>query len=352
VSKTKNSATRPLKNSTTSFCYTIFMRHKTKRGGLVFVIVLFLVLSLGWAKRNAIYDWGRLRNYQAPSQVMQLAADTTMTTQASHLFYVNHPTIQDKNSFNASCPNNGGEQTIVLGCYHARQAGIFLYTVTDPQLNGVMQVTAAHEVLHAIYERLSSKQRNHVNKLLEDYYRNDLKDKRLLDIIEAYKKTEPSDVTNEMHSIFGTEVGKLSPDLENYYGQYFSDRARIISYSKHYEAAFTSRKSQADSILQQVKDIEQQLSALKTQIDTKESDLKSKRLTIDSQRSTASDIDAYNAQVRAYNSELVQYKNDIAIYNQLVAQHNQLLAQYQQIAVEASQLLKELDSRSQSISDQ
>lgn len=311
-----------------------------------------LILGTAWIKKDAIYDWNRLRNYQVPSQVVQLAADTTMTPQASHLFYVNRPVIQDKNSFNISCPNNGGEQTIVLGCYRGRQSGIFLYTVSDPQLNGVMQVTAAHEVLHAIYERLSPKKRDQVNKLLEDFYHNDLTDKRLLDTIEAYKKSEPNDVINEMHSIFGTEAANLSPALEEYYSQYFSNRGRIVSYSGHYEAAFTSRKAQADSILQQAKDIEAQLGALKTQIDTQEADLKTKRLTIDSQRSSTTDIGAFNAQVRAYNSQLAQYKGNIDTYNQLVAQHNQLLSQYQKIAVEASQLLKELDSRSQAVTSQ
>ena len=33
------------------------------------------------------------------------------------------------------------EKTIILGCYHSDQEGIFVYNVTDPRLSGVEQVT-------------------------------------------------------------------------------------------------------------------------------------------------------------------------------------------------------------------
>jgi len=333
------------------FCYTAYMRQKSKRGsfgGAIVLGLLLLVLGVTWFERNAVYDWFKLRNYQASSQVMQLAVQTTMTPQASHLFYVNHPQVQSSANFNQSCPNNGGEQTIVLGCYHSHETGIFLYNVSDPQLNGVMQVTAAHETLHAIYERLSSKQKKYVDGLLEDYYQHDLHDQRILDTIAAYKKSEPNDVVNEMHSVFGTEVASLPPALETYYAQYFTDRAKIVSYSEQYEAAFSSRKTQTDSILQQITALEQQLSSLKPQIDAEEADLSNKLQAINSQPTTATDIDAFNAQVEAYNSELAQYKDQVNTYNQLVDQHNQLRSQYQSIAVEESQLFQELDSQSSS----
>jgi len=328
------------------------MRQKSRRGSVVVLLVLLLLLGGTWLKRNALYDWFKLRNYQAPSQIMQLATQTTMTSYTQHMFYINHPAVQDKTNFNQSCPDNGGEQTIVLGCYHNRESGIFLYNVSDPQLNGVMQVTAAHETLHAIYERLSSKQRNYVDGLLEDYYQHDLHDQRLLDTIAAYKKTEPNDVVNEMHSVFGTEVANLPPALETYYAQYFTNRAKVVGYSAQYEAAFSSRKAQTDSILQQIQSLEQQLSNLKTQIDSQEVDLKTKRQTLDSQRAITSDAAAFNQQVNAYNSELAQYQSQVANYNQLVGQHNQLLTQYQTIAVEENQLFKELNSHSSTVSSQ
>ena len=326
------------------------MRQKSHRGGLVTLIILFLVVGGGWLKRSALYDWMRLRNYQPPSQVMQLEAETSMTPPASRLFYVNHPKILDKDNFNTKCPNNGGEQTIVLGCYHGHQTGIFLFTVSDPQLNGVMQVTAAHEMLHAIYDRLSPKQKNYINRLLRDYYDNDLQDPRLLTTIAAYQKSEPNDLLNEMHSIFGTEVVKLPASLETYYAQYFSNRTKVVSYSQQYESAFSSRKASADSIMQRINAIKQQLDALQPELDNRVSDLKNRRQDLESSlHSTQPEVDAYNAKVNIYNDELGQYKGRVEFYNQLIVDHNQLVADYQRIAVEASQLIKELDSRSSTV---
>jgi hypothetical protein len=115
----------------------------------LFLLVLWLALLGATAyNRQNIIDWWRLWNYQAPAAIAQLATQDTMTAYARRIFYVNNAALDSKTVFSKQCPNNGGEQTIVLGCYHSNQAGIFLLGVTDPRLNGVEQVTAAHEMLH------------------------------------------------------------------------------------------------------------------------------------------------------------------------------------------------------------
>ncbi|HXR49437.1 MAG TPA: hypothetical protein VN778_00200, partial [Verrucomicrobiae bacterium] len=169
----------------------------TRVAALLILLVWLVVLGTAAANRNNIYDWWQLRGYRAPSTVAGLATQDTMTSYARKLFYVNHPAIEDKATFGNKCPNNGGEQTIVLGCYHSDEAGIFLLGVNDPRLAGVEEVTAAHEMLHAAYDRLGTADRNNVDALLMDYYNHDLHDQRLLNTIAAYKKSEPHDLVNE-----------------------------------------------------------------------------------------------------------------------------------------------------------
>jgi len=328
------------------------MAKKGQLTSLFFSLLLFVGLLTAWLNRYAIYDWWRLRGYQPSSQVAQLAVTDTMTTYARHMFYVNRPSVESKADFNQSCPNNGGEQTIVLGCYHASETGIFLYSVTDPKLNGVEQVTAAHETLHAIYERLSSKQRNYVDGLLEDYYQHDLKDKRLLATIASYKKTEPNDVVNEMHSVFGTEAANLPPALETYYRQYFTNRKQIATYAQKYQQTFTNNQSLASKYLAQIKTFEQQLTGLKSQIDAEESRLRTEDQKIESERHTTTDVNAFNAEVISYNAEVRTYRGLIQQYNNLIDEHNSLVSKYQAITVETNQLIQELDSRSASVSSQ
>ncbi len=327
------------------------MNISRKLGKLLFSLGFILVLLITWFHRQNLYDWYRLRNYNPPASVVQLASLTTMTDYARHLFYVNRPVIEDKASFNQDCPNNGGEQTIILGCYHDRETGIFLYNVSDPKLAGVVQVTAAHEALHAIYDRLSIHDRNYVDGLLQDYYKHGLHDKRLLDTIAAYKKSEPDAVVNEMHSVFGTEVANLPPKLEAYYKHYFANRSKVVAYSMKYQQAFTSRQARAAALLAQIQSLAAQLGSMQAQIDSEASQLSTKRQALESERNSL-DARNYNAQVDAYNAEVQQYKNLIATYNQLVQQHNQLVSQYQAITLEENQLIKAIDSRTSTVNSQ
>src|SRR5688572_22638764 len=118
------------------------------------ILPLFVIIGLGifgWTQRFDIYDWARLRNYDPPAKIVKLADDTNMTDTGRRLFYVNYPEVNDRNTFSEHC--DFGEESIVLGCYVSGQ-GIFLFSVDDPRLKGIVQVTAAHEMLHAAYERL------------------------------------------------------------------------------------------------------------------------------------------------------------------------------------------------------
>src|SRR4051794_9985079 len=116
---------------------------KTKHFQLPLLALLLVILGVVIIKQQAIHDWWQLHGYSPPANIATLTADDTMTPQARHLFYVNHPTISSGSDFTLHCPA-GSEKTVVLGCYIGDDRGIYLYQVTDPRLDGVEQVTAAH----------------------------------------------------------------------------------------------------------------------------------------------------------------------------------------------------------------
>jgi ribosome recycling factor len=295
-----------------------------------------------WVERQQIADWWKLRNYQTPADIIALANDTTMTDYGRHLFYVNHPVLESKKAFNDHCADKS-EETAVLGCYHGNRRGIYLYAVTDSRLDGVRQVTAAHEMLHQAYDRLSTKERKRVDKLLEDFYASDLTEQDVKTKIESYKK-QGANTVNEMHSIFGSEVRNLPPALETYYEQYFSDRLKIVGYSESYQAEFTRRKDLVEQYDAQLTDIKTKISNSKGDLSTKLKELKSREKEINedvtgqNQAEYNGDVQAYNAMVEAYNSELIQTRNLIAQYNKIVNERND-------IAVQEQQLQEALDSR-------
>jgi len=308
-----------------------------------YVVLILLLATIGWITydHDAIMDWMVLRNYQAPGAIQTLASDDTLTPFAQRLFYVNRPQIEGKDDFNKHC-TNASDQIIVLGCYTGNRRGIYLYNVTDSRLAGIEQVTAAHEMLHQAYDRLSRSQRSKVDDLLQKYYASGTTDE-IRSQMASYQKTEPGEQLNELHSVLGTEVSRLPAELETYYKQYFANRQKVTSYYEQYQAEFTERQKQ-------IEDYDDQLGTLKAQIDVKRNDLSDKEKSLAAQRQqlgtylSNNQINQYNAAVPGFNAQVNAYRTELDAANALIVEYNQLLEQRNAIAVQEQQLQQALDS--------
>lgn len=306
------------------------------------LLVLAFVIAGGgvvWAERRTVYDWSRLYNYTPPQDIAALANNTTMNDLGRHIYYVQHPEVDAKLAFNSHCRSD--EQTIVLGCYIQAQ-GIYTLKVDDTRLAGVEEVTAAHELLHAAYDRLSSGERQQIDAEITAVYAR-VTNERIRTTIDAYRKAG-ADVANELHSILGTEVASLSPTLETHYKKYFTDRQKVVRYSEQYESAFNERKAKVDAYTQT-------LTSLKKQIEAQEADLVASGKQIDDSRAVMdkqladhqidafnSSVPGFNKQVNAYNGLVAKTKSDIDTYNKTLEDRNAL-------ALEEQQLFKAIDSR-------
>jgi hypothetical protein len=312
------------------------MRTSRSSLGLAALLLIGIAALVAITQKQAIADWWELRGYTPPAPIVNLASQDTMTDQGRHIFYVNHPqVISNIAAFRSQC--NFEEQTIVLGCYHPKQQGIDVFEVNDARLNGVEEVTAAHEMLHAAYDRLGTKEKATINAELIDFYEHKLDDPRVHQTIDLYKQTEPNDVINEMHSVFGTEVGTLPQTLENYYQRYFADRSTVAQLAASYQAEFTSR-------LNQITTYDKQLATMKAQIDTDEQSLSIQLQGLDAdrdsvERSRSSSVVArYNSRVNAYNAGIRRLQAEITEYNDLVDRRNTL-------ATELKGLQSSIDTR-------
>src|SRR6266508_2076863 len=174
------------------------------------VFVLLIVAGVGlWLTHDQLFDWIATRGYHPSAVVEQLAVNTAMTPYAKRLFYANRPQVEGKQAFNKHC-TDPSEQVAVLGCFTGNRFGIYIYDVTDLRLSGVEEVTAAHEMLHQAYQRVGGSGKKRLNNLLQAYY-DQKASQALKDKIANYKLTEPTEILNEMHSIFGTEAADLQP---------------------------------------------------------------------------------------------------------------------------------------------
>lgn len=300
----------------------------TKR---VLSYLIFLALISGTAlavwQHRSILDWWQLRGYVPPAEIAALAADTAMTDPARRVFYVNHPDLMDDSTaFRQACPLN--EETIILGCYHSGQRGIFIFDVDSTELDGVEEVTAAHEMLHAAYERLSANDKSEVEALLTSYYQNELTNERIKKSIDNYRKTEPNQLLDEMHSIFGTEVANLPAELETYYSRYFTDRGRVVALSASYEQEFTNRLNAINAADARLADLKRQIDNAEAALKIQSAEIERDQQQLDQFRESGNTsaynaaVPAFNAKVAAYNQALNSLKADIAEYNRLVEERN------------------------------
>lgn len=314
---------------------------------LVTIVVTAAVAAMPFAaiwQRQAIFDWWRLRDFVPSSEVSALAENTTLTDYGKHLFYVYHAELQDKEAFNSSCTYS--EQSIVLGCYVDGE-GIYIFKVTDQRLNGVQEVTAAHEVLHAGYERLSRSERERIDALTQKVLEG-VSNQRIIDSVKAYRDRDPSVVPNELHSIIGTEVQNIPQELEDYYKQYFTDRQAVVAYAISYEKAFTEREERAKQILGQIETIKANIDELNDRLRRTRSELQQEFAALQAQRSTA-EPESFNTRVRIYNAKVQTYNADVQYSYTLIDGHNSLVAEYNSVVLEEKELIKAIDSRPETI---
>ena len=326
-----------------------YPRRLTKSFILALILLVLVWGSVGflWWQRQAVYDWWRLRGYEAPAEIIELADNTSMNDDARRLFYVYHPRIEDADQFNNHCRKEN-EFTIVLGCYVSND-GIYLFRVDDERLDGIVEVTAAHELLHAAYDRLSDDERAAVDKLTADTAKN-LKNERLKSTIAEYQANDPSSVPNELHSILGSEVRDLPAGLEKHYKQYFTDRSKIVAYAEDYERAFAARKQQIESLAADLERRRAEIERRNAALTRESAALQTEFQRLNQERNSLS-AQEFQSQANAYNADVQTYNSEVAAVSGLIDTYNDLLENYEALVVERQGLFEAIDSRPQAIQE-
>lgn len=266
-----------------------------------------------------------------------------LTPRAQDIFYASHPVITDS-STNFPCKSNE-VNSVILGC-HSSTAGLFnqgtiyVLNVQNQTLEGVVQVTAAHEMLHAAYARLNMFDKPRVDAMVLAEYEKIKDDPTIKEAMDYYKITEPSQDVNELHSIIGTTITDLSPDLEAYYGQYFSDRTTIVAYYHDYfqalhkndqqiKALEAKLKTESESLELDVMKYQTDLQQLNTDIESFNARASSggfvSRSSFDVARSALIvRVNALDAQAASLNDRVKAYNADVQTLNGLSAETQEL----------------------------
>ena len=300
-------------------------------GGLVFAAAQF----------EEIRDWWWLRNYQPSAQIQALADRAGLSETGRRSFYLGRPQVDDKLGFQAHCPVGEAEGSLVLGCYNQRR--IYILEVGRPELAKVMEVTAAHEMLHAAYERLDEEERGRVDRQLEQFYVQ-VANPELDQVLEDYERTEPGQRLNELHSLLPTQIPSLSPELETYYGRYFTNQDQVANAYLAYQGVFKNLQAQIDGLNTDINSLRAEITSLEEAIASRRSQIDSQGEELDSLRESGQ-TEEYNARVPAYNASVREYNGMISRYRDLIALHNSKVDQLNQLALEQNELVNSLDSK-------
>ncbi|TBN56330.1 hypothetical protein EYE40_02360 [Glaciihabitans arcticus] len=221
-------------------------------GGTVFLL-LIVGAVVAVVQRENIRDLFTVWNYEPSKTIVGYIDRSDMSDRGEFLFKASEPVIAGPTEFNDTC-GALEEGTGVLGCYLPTTRGILLFDVTDERLDGVEEVVASHEMLHAAWHRMSRGDRTALEPLLEAEAEKREDDEAFTARMELYERVEPGARLNELHSIVGTELEDISPALEKHYAEYFTDRSIVVDLHVTSEAV--------------LKDIEERTTALVEQLDT------------------------------------------------------------------------------------
>lgn len=205
-----------------------------------------ILVGAGWlfANRQYVADQVTVWSYSPPAEIRAIESKLSFTDKGEFYFRVTQPDLQTAEEFNQDCPRQEPGSPI-LGCYAAGR--MYIYDIQNERLNGIEEVTAAHEMLHAVWERMSPAEKDRIGTILKTEFEQKA-DEALVERMAYYERNEPTEIINELHSIIPTEVAEISQELETYYQQYFDDRRAVVALHDQYSSVFDGLVERADGL--------------------------------------------------------------------------------------------------------
>ena len=226
---------------------------RRRRGWLTRILPTVLALVLVAAGVLAFLGFQRLVdqytvwNFRPSAAVSTLIGSSQLTDEGRFIFLASKPVIESSTTFASSCANNK-EGSGILGCYLPRNRSIHLFAVTEPRLLGLTDVVAAHEMLHAVWDRLSTAEQQQLVPLLENEATKLAKNAAFQARLDFYAKNEPGQRDNELHSIIGTEIASIAPELETHFAKWIGDRQGLVALQVKTNAVFNDLEKRSTDL--------------------------------------------------------------------------------------------------------
>ena len=272
--------------------------------------------------------------YTSSPEMSAVRSALDLSGDGDRIFSASHPALESQDAFNKTCDSHT-EDTSVLGCYTNNT--IYVYNINSDELKGVKESTTAHELLHAVWVRLSDSEKSRLSNLLNEVYEDSKYHESLEKDLKTYSDSERSD---ELHSRVGTEIKTLPDELEKHYAKYFKDQDKIVEFYQAYIKPFETLKNQIETLAEtlektkskidsETSDYKSRAEALNTAISefnncagtlncfTTRADFNARRAELVAEQTAINNLYAeidtlvkdYNAKVKEYNDNILKNKN-------------------------------------------
>ncbi len=325
------------------------MLQKRHRGRLIGAIVsvtisLLLVAGAAWLylNRQFVADQVTVWSFEPSMAVESIEKRIKLTDEGRFYFYVTQPVVVPADDFNVDCPRQEKDSPI-LGCY--TQGKMFIYDIKNTELDGVKEVTAAHEMLHAVWERMSSSEQERLGTMLLAAYEQNRGDE-IVSRMAYYERTQPGEFINELHSILPTEFRTLSPELEAYYARFFQDRQLVVLLNEQYSAVFRSIVDKIDALYAVITPLGEQIEIDRATYNSSVTTL-DRDITSFNQRASAGSFSSMS-QFNSERASLIGRSNSLESFSVRLGadidRYNSLLKEYEALAARLESLNRSIDS--------
>ena len=316
--------------------------HKSLLLAVINLCIIACVVAVAILNRQYIIDKYNAWEFKPSPEIAQIANDVELNENGRFYYFASRPELDFAKEFNGECMSRE-QGNAILGCYKNQR--IYIYNVNDERLNGLKEVTAAHEMLHAAYERLPESDKKAVNTLLEKEYRKN-SDAEFSKRMDYYKRNQPGEEYNELHSIIGTEFADISPQLEDYYKRYFNNRSQVVALHSKYNDKFKELKRGSASLRKELENLSISINNASLKYNKDISNLNSEINTFNSRAKNgdfSSQEDFLNER-RYLIKSTRKLEQDRANINRYISQYESKRIEYNKLVDESNSMYKAMDS--------
>ena len=309
-----------------------------------FVIVSLVIGFLCYLNHTIITDWFLSLNYHPTAAVSSVQDSLALTSRGDLMFAATNPSLENRDTFNENCKSHS-QDVSVLGCYG--RGHIYIYDIKSDELPGVVESTAAHELLHAAWARMGNNEKNTIAALLMEVYNDEKYHAELAEDLETYGDHERIE---ELHSRIGTQIADLPAELEKHYAKIFKDQDYIVSFYDSYIAPFKELEAELDALTSELEKLNAEIEQKTSEYAKAADELSSK---IDQFNNCANTPNCFITDVSFYTrrSQLVSEQSTLeTVYkelSELVDHYNTLVNEYNENIIHGEALESIMNSNSE-----